>query len=53
MDFLLIDDRELWREDAKLDTTVGHARDELRQAERHLATMMDKVCPSLFHKAAI
>lgn len=42
----LIDlDRELWREDAKLDTTVGHARDELRTAERNLATMMDKVCP--------
>jgi structural maintenance of chromosome 3 (chondroitin sulfate proteoglycan 6) len=35
--------RDLWREDAKLETTVGHARDELRTAERTLATMMDKV----------
>ncbi|KAG9052490.1 Structural maintenance of chromosomes protein 3, partial [Serendipita sp. 407] len=34
--------KELWREDAKLETTVGHARDELRTAERTLATMMDK-----------
>ncbi|KAG8765379.1 Structural maintenance of chromosomes protein 3 [Serendipita sp. 397] len=34
--------KELWREDAKLETTVGHARDELRNAERTLATMMDK-----------
>ncbi|PVF93473.1 putative SMC3 [Serendipita vermifera] len=34
--------KEKWREDAKLDTTVGQARDELRAAERNLATMMDK-----------
>ena len=53
MGFLLIDDRELWREDAKLDTTVGHARDELRAAERALSTMMDKVHSSLVHKPTV
>lgn len=36
-------DRDLWREDAKLDSTVAHAREELRTAERALAGMMDKV----------
>ena len=35
--------KDLWREDAKLDTTSRHARDELRAAERTLAGMMDKV----------
>ncbi|CAG7849952.1 Structural maintenance of chromosomes protein 3 AltName: Full=Cohesin complex Psm3 subunit [Serendipita indica DSM 11827] len=34
--------KELWREEAKLGTTLGHARDELRTAERNLASMMDK-----------
>jgi structural maintenance of chromosome 3 (chondroitin sulfate proteoglycan 6) len=51
--FLLIDDRELWREDAKLDTTVGHARDELRAAERALSTMMDKVCYHSLHETTV
>lgn len=35
--------RDLWREDAKLESTVGHAREELKAAERHLAGMMDRV----------
>ncbi len=35
--------KDLWREDAKLDTTRNHAVDELRTAERGLASMMDKV----------
>jgi structural maintenance of chromosome 3 (chondroitin sulfate proteoglycan 6) len=35
--------KDLWREDAKLDTTRNHAVDELRSAERSLASMMDKV----------
>ena len=35
--------KDLWREDAKLDTTRSHAVDELRSAERSLASMMDKV----------
>ncbi|KAG8894288.1 Structural maintenance of chromosomes protein 3, partial [Tulasnella sp. 403] len=34
--------KELWREDAKLESTVSHARDELRTVERALAGMMDK-----------
>ncbi|KAG8878903.1 Structural maintenance of chromosomes protein 3 [Tulasnella sp. 332] len=34
--------KDLWREDAKLDSTVSHAREELRTAERTLAGMMDK-----------
>ncbi|KAI0046003.1 RecF/RecN/SMC protein [Auriscalpium vulgare] len=34
--------KDLWREDAKLDSTRSHARDELRSAERQLAGMMDK-----------
>ncbi|KDQ11977.1 hypothetical protein BOTBODRAFT_113479 [Botryobasidium botryosum FD-172 SS1] len=34
--------KDLWREDAKLDSTVNHARDEFRKAERNLASMMDK-----------
>ena len=36
--------KELWREDARLTNTVGHAENELRSAERNLASMMDKVC---------
>ena len=36
--------RDLWREDTKLESTVSHERDELRSAERNLASMMDKVC---------
>jgi len=35
--------KDLWREDAKLDSTRNHAADELRSAERGLASMMDKV----------
>jgi structural maintenance of chromosome 3 (chondroitin sulfate proteoglycan 6) len=35
--------KDLWREDAKLDSTRSHAADELRSAERSLASMMDKV----------
>lgn len=35
--------KDLWREDAKLDTTRNHAVDELRSAERSVASMMDKV----------
>jgi structural maintenance of chromosome 3 (chondroitin sulfate proteoglycan 6) len=35
--------KDLWREDAKLDATRNHAADELRSAERSLASMMDKV----------
>lgn len=35
--------KDLWREDAKLDSTRNHAVDELRSAERSLASMMDKV----------
>jgi structural maintenance of chromosome 3 (chondroitin sulfate proteoglycan 6) len=35
--------KDLWREDAKLDSTRNHAADELRSAERNLASMMDKV----------
>jgi structural maintenance of chromosome 3 (chondroitin sulfate proteoglycan 6) len=36
--------KELWREDTKLDSLVSHAAEELKSAERYLATMMDKVC---------
>ncbi len=36
--------KELWREDSKLESLVTHAADELRSAERMLASMMDKVC---------
>jgi structural maintenance of chromosome 3 (chondroitin sulfate proteoglycan 6) len=35
--------KELWREDTKLQSLVTHAADELRTAERALASMMDKV----------
>ncbi|KAG8952494.1 Structural maintenance of chromosomes protein 3 [Tulasnella sp. 424] len=34
--------KELWREDAKLESAVAHSREELRNAERTLAGMMDK-----------
>ncbi|KAG9047985.1 Structural maintenance of chromosomes protein 3 [Tulasnella sp. UAMH 9824] len=34
--------KELWREDAKLESAVAHSREELRNAERSLAGMMDK-----------
>jgi len=40
--------KELWREDTKLDSQLSHASDQLGTAERALATMMDKVCVSLF-----
>ena len=35
--------KELWREDSKLGGLLGHAGDELKSAERNLASMMDKV----------
>lgn len=35
--------RDLWREDAKLETTVSHAKEQLRESERTLSGMMDKV----------
>ncbi|TFK38980.1 structural maintenance of chromosome protein 3 [Crucibulum laeve] len=34
--------KDLWREDTKLNSLVSHAADELRSAERSLASMMDK-----------
>ncbi|KIJ60275.1 hypothetical protein HYDPIDRAFT_43407 [Hydnomerulius pinastri MD-312] len=34
--------KELWREDSKLDGLLAHAGDELKSAERNLASMMDK-----------
>ncbi|KAG8980084.1 Structural maintenance of chromosomes protein 3, partial [Tulasnella sp. 427] len=34
--------KELWREDAKLESAVAHSREELRNAERTLASLMDK-----------
>ncbi|KAG8933420.1 Structural maintenance of chromosomes protein 3 [Tulasnella sp. 418] len=34
--------KALWREDTKLTSSLTHAREELRNAERHLSTMMDK-----------
>lgn len=39
--------KELWREDTKLESMVTHAADELRGAERTLASMMDKVSCTL------
>lgn len=39
--------KELWREDTKLGNLVTHASDELRTAERNLASMMDKVSASV------
>lgn len=39
----LADERkDLWREDAKVESQAHHAREELKSAERHLATMMDR-----------
>jgi structural maintenance of chromosome 3 (chondroitin sulfate proteoglycan 6) len=35
--------KDLWREDSKLDSLLRHANDELKTAERNLASMMDKV----------
>ena len=43
--------KELWREDSKLESLVTQANDELRSADRMLASMMDKVrlhCSSNF-----
>lgn len=37
--------KELWREETKLASQISHASEELRSAERNLASMMDKVCP--------
>ena len=36
--------KELWREETKLASQIGQASEELRSAERNLASMMDKVC---------
>lgn len=44
--------KDLWREDAKLDSTRNHAADELRSAERNLASMMDKVSTGVRSEAA-
>jgi hypothetical protein len=35
--------RELWRADAKLDSILQNCREEVRKAERILATAVDKV----------
>ena len=35
--------KELWREETKLASQISHASEELRSAERSLASMMDKV----------
>lgn len=35
--------KDLWREDTKLDSLLRHANDEMKTAERNLASMMDKV----------
>jgi len=41
----LVEERkDKWREDTKLESLVGRATEELRNAERALAGMMDKVC---------
>ena len=40
--------KNLWREETKLDSLVTHAADELRTAERTLASMMDKVGVAAF-----
>ncbi|KAF9428267.1 Structural maintenance of chromosomes protein 3 [Podila epigama] len=34
--------KELWREDAKMDSTLNHLREELRASERSLGASMDK-----------
>ncbi|KAL8676485.1 MAG: hypothetical protein Q9186_006993 [Xanthomendoza sp. 1 TL-2023] len=34
--------KELWREDAKLDSVLSHAQNELRQAEQELSHTMDQ-----------
>ncbi|KZT33869.1 RecF/RecN/SMC protein [Sistotremastrum suecicum HHB10207 ss-3] len=39
---LMEEQKELWREDAKLEATVSHAKEQLRDAERLLSSMMDK-----------
>lgn len=39
--------KELWREETKLKSLVDNEADELRTAERSLASMMDKVCVHL------
>jgi hypothetical protein len=44
--------KDLWREDAKLDSTRTHAADELRSAERNLASMVDKVNTGVLSESA-
>lgn len=34
--------RQLWKDDTKLDATVRHAKDEIQNAERTLYSAMDK-----------
>ncbi|MCJ1427549.1 Structural maintenance of chromosomes protein 3, partial [Sticta canariensis] len=41
-DNLMDERRELWREDAKLDSVVSNAQNELRHAEQALSHMMDQ-----------
>jgi len=36
--------REMWREEAKLQQQRNNAQEQLRTAERNLASTMDKVC---------
>ena len=43
--------KELWREETKLKSLVGNEADELRTAERSLASMMDKVCRTALGRA--
>lgn len=50
----LADERkEAWREDAKLESTVHHAKEELKAAERHLSTMMDRVSLPFPHSCVL
>ena len=44
--------KELWREETKLKSLVDNEADELRQAERTLASMMDKVRKSTWYSMA-
>ncbi|KAL9099203.1 MAG: hypothetical protein Q9163_005268, partial [Psora crenata] len=41
-DRLMDERKELWREDAKLDSVLSNAQSELRQAEKELAQTMDR-----------
>lgn len=41
--------KELWREDARLDAAVQSCKEELRKAERNLASCMDQVRTLFLH----